>query len=894
MSLAPGSKLGPYEIGASLGAGGMGEVYRAHDSRLQRDVAIKILPSHLSSDPVRKQRFEREAKTISGLNHPHICVLYDIGSQDGIDYLVMECIEGESLAQRLEKSALPTDQTLRIGAELADALDKAHRTGIVHRDLKPANVILTRNGVKLLDFGLAKPAAVVSLATITSVTPQQSPVTQEGTIAGTFQYMSPEQIEGKELDARSDIFSLGAVLYEMLTGKRAFEGKSQLSVASAILEKEPASIVSLKPLTPPALDRAIRRCLAKDPEERWQTARDLTLELKCLATSSAESAAPSLPPAKLNRWLPWAVTVLALVLTTVFALRSLHPASPERVVFRAAILPPDNSQFASIEADEGGVPILSPDGRYFVTPVYDTDGKVRLWLRTLSSSEGKILRGTDGAGHAFWSPDGHSIGFFAGGKLKRLDMESDASPYVLCDATLGRGGSWSTDGTILFAPHLNSQLYKIQASGGEPVQVTTFDNAQNETSHRWPQFLPDGRHFLFIIRSQKPDHTGLYVGSLDSPDFHLLLPTIFKAFYVSSGYLLFVRDELLFAQKFDPASLKLSGEPLPLPDHVGLYAPALSALFSASNTGVLAYYPAATGNASAVPYWYERSGKKLDQVAQIDSWSSTISPDGQFIALVGYLPHEWAGRLWALNIQRGTKIFLAGGIVNGTVTSPVWQPDGQSIFYGKASSGEGHIYRMKPTGGAEETVLSTAGFWEFPATICRDGKTLLYGRYSATDQVPTSLWVLPLQGDRKPFPLLQGDVHPVRAAFSPDCNWVAYEDRTPEGREVSIVHFPDGGRKYQVTSAGGLNPKWRGDGKELYYYSPSDSNLTAVPITESGQGLTLGKPVALFRIHPYVPRIGVFDVTADGQRFLVFGDTLVPNHVSLTVVINWDANLSKK
>lgn len=891
MSLAPGTKLGPYEIGVPLGAGGMGEVYRARDTRLDRTVAIKILPANISADPLAKQRFEREAKTVSGLNHPNICVLHDVGSQDGIDYLVMECVEGESLAQRLHKGAVPAEQVLKIGAELADALDKAHRSGIVHRDLKPANIMLTKSGAKLLDFGLAKPAApLATLATLTAATSLESPVTQEGAIVGTFQYMSPEQVEGKELDARSDIFSLGAVLYEMLTGKRAFEGKSQLSVASAILEKEPAPISKVKPLTPPSLDHAIRRCLAKDPEDRWQTARDLALELKWLATASSEAPLPIQLSAKPSRWIPWLLAALALLAALVLALRSPHPGSPDRAVFRTSILPPDKARFASIEIDEGGVPAVSPDSRYLVTPVHDTDGKIRLWLRALDSSEGKPLPGTEGSGHAFWSPDSRSIGFFSDGKLKRLDIDGSA-PYIICDALNGRGGTWNSDGVILFTPSLSTPLYKVPATGGTPVQITKVDTAQDDIGHRWPQFLPDGRHFLFTIRAGKTDRIGLYLGSLDSPEYHLIVHTAFNASYVSPGYLLYVRDELLFAQKFDPSSAKLSGEPLPLPDHVGLNAPTLRALFSASNTGVLAYYPAQAGSNSSALLWYERSGKKSELLApSFFSAGSRISPDGNSIALSAYAPNEGNLKIWNLDIQRGTKILLStpGG-------NPVWQPDGQSILYNHYAGGLSHIYHTKASGaGNAESVLATDGFSEVPMSICSDGKTLLYTRSPADDTQQFSLWVLPLLGGQKPFPLLQGDARPIRASFSPDCNWVAYESRAPAVHEIFIVHFPDGGRKYQVSAAGGLDPKWRRDGKELYFYSPQDSSITAVPVAEKGQELVLGKPVPLFQVHPYVPRLGVFDVTADGQKFLVFGDTAAASGTPLTVVMNWDADLPKK
>ncbi len=896
MPIAPGTKLGPYEILSPLGSGGMGDVYRARDTRLDRTVAVKILPAHLSSDPARKQRFEREAKTISGLNHPNICTLHDVGSLDGLDYLVMECVEGESLAQRLEKGPLASAQVIKIGAELADALDKAHRSGIVHRDIKPANIMLTKSGTKLLDFGLAKPSTPqATLATLTTAAPQQNPVTQEGTIVGTFQYMSPEQIEGKELDGRSDIFSLGTVLYEMLTGHRAFDGRSQLSVASAILEKEPAPITDTVPLTPATLDRAIRRCLAKDPDDRWQTARDLALELKWLATptASSESARPisAKPANKLRKYAPYIIEALALIAVAyILGFKPAHTTTVERHTLRATLLPPEKSQFASIETDEGGVPAVSPDGRYVVSPVHEADGKVRLWLRALQSSEGKILPGTEGSGHAFWSPDSHSIAFFSTGKLKRTDVDGSAV-YNVADANLGRGGSWNSDGTIIFAPGGISAIAKVPASGGTPVPVTKLDPAAGVISHRWPQFLPDGKHFVFILRSDKTNATGLYVASLDNPEPRLVLPTIFNALYVSPGYLLFVRDDGLFAQKFDPSSLKLSGDPIPLPDRVGTFSPASNALFSASNNGVLAYYPSQTNAEDANLVWYDRSGKKSTLSSHMFLTASSISPNGSAVALSGYSPNEWIPRIWRMDLQRGTKIALT----QGYGTSPIWSSDGQAIFFTgvqPSSANIAQIHKVSATGGGtEETVFGLDGFTVGAASLCSDGKTLLFARAPAADASHSSLWALPLTGDTKPFQVIAGDQRPSRAAFSPDCNWIAYENRSTGNREISIVHFPDGARRYQVSTSGGFNPVWRHDGKELFFYSPGDSSISAVSVAEHGQELSLGQPTPLFQVHPFAPRLGVFDVAPDGQKFLVFGDTTSYNGTPLFIVQNWDATL---
>jgi hypothetical protein len=500
MALASGSRLGPYEIIAPLGAGGMGEVYRAKDTRLERAVAIKILPAHLCSDAAHKQRFEREAKTISSLNHPHICVLHDIGHQDGVDYLVMECVEGDTLAKRLEKGPLPLELVLKYGAQIADGLDKAHRSGVVHRDLKPSNIMLTPLGAKLLDFGLAKPASqLASLATLTAASAESSPLTEQGTIVGTFQYMSPEQVEGKELDGRSDIFSLGAVLYEMLTGKRAFEGRSRLSVASAILEKEPAPISTVIPLTPPALDHAVKKCLAKFPEERWQSASDLASELKWVSESGSQAGVPAPRKArsKMRERLAWSVAAACALVAVALAVLYWSRAQQKPRAIRSYVKATLSSGFLFSGQVSGFA--LSPDGLRLAYVALDADKRAVLWVRKLDSLQAQPLAGTEDASFPFWSPDSRSIGYFATGKLKRIEA-SGGPPLTLCDAATPRGGSWSQSGVILFAPNLNTPLFRVSASGGTPTAVTSLshDTEKGVVTHRWPQFLPDGRHFFIF------------------------------------------------------------------------------------------------------------------------------------------------------------------------------------------------------------------------------------------------------------------------------------------------------------------------------------------------------------------------------------------------------------
>src|SRR5215470_3588648 len=514
MNLATGTRLGPYEVLSPLGAGGMGEVYRARDTRLDRTVAVKILAQHLSSTPERRQRFDREARTISSLSHPHICALYDVGRQDGIDYLVMEYIEGESLAHRLGTGPLPLNQVLMYAIQVAYALDKAHRAGIVHRDLKPANIMLTRTGAKLLDFGLAKLLGThpeADLAAQSNLLTERMSLTGEGTIVGTFQYMAPEQLEGGQVDARTDIFAFGAVLYEMITGRKAFSGKSRVSLIGAILRDDPPSISTIQPMSPPALDHVVKTCLAKEPDERWQTADDLMRELRWIAESGSEAATrgPVTSGGKNRERLAWiaaTATLLVALVAALLVIARLREPPVDTGVVRLTIPAPNLIAVYSSFA-------ISPDGRRLAFTGTDSSGKPRLWVRQLDSLTPQPLPETDGAGYPFWSPDGRFIGFFAGGKLKKIDV-SGGSPQTLCEAPNSRGGTWNRDGVIVFAPRTTSALYRVSAAGGDPAPLTTLDQA-SEASHRWPQFLPDGRHYLYLSRQER---SGIYLGSLDSKE----------------------------------------------------------------------------------------------------------------------------------------------------------------------------------------------------------------------------------------------------------------------------------------------------------------------------------------------------------------------------------------
>jgi eukaryotic-like serine/threonine-protein kinase len=890
MPLATGAKLGPYEVVGPLGAGGMGEVYRARDTRLERTVAIKILPSQLSSDPARKQRFEREAKTISNLNHPHICVLYDVGHQDGMDYLVMECVEGETLAKRLEKGPLPLEQVLKFGGQIADALDNAHRSGVVHRDLKPGNIMLTTSGAKLLDFGLAKAAAPpLGGATLTTAATKNTPMTAEGTIIGTFQYMSPEQIEGKELDGRSDIFSFGAVLYEAVTGKKAFEGKSQLSVASAILEKEPALISSIKPLTPPALDHVIRCCLAKDPEERWQTARDFALELKWIAESGPQSTPALVLRRTRTRDLIAAGGAILIILAAIFVGVLHWTRTPQKVrIARSYIKAMPNSSFL-LSGQQGGFAI-SPDGLRLAYVAQNAEGKALLWVRPIDSLEALALPGTEDAAFPFWSPDSRMIGFFAAAKLKKIEA-TGGPPLTICDAPNPRGGTWNQEGVILFTPNLNVPIYRVSASGGAPTPVTSLDPGKGESTHRWPQFLPDGRHFLYVAGApltprENPTNT-IMTGSLDSKESKLLLHTHARALYVS-GHILFLRLSTLMAQPFDPKRLELTADAFPIADPVQENELTLNAIFSASENGLLAYLEGAN-SASRELIWLDRSGKKVGEVPGPDAYiSPRISPDGKKLLYTLASPYY---EIWSYDMAPSVKTRLTFGTTSGRASlSAVWYPDGQRIAITSLHSGKFGFYQRAADGSeSEDLLLEENSYVKYVNDWSPDGKFLVF------QQAPrgtNEIWVLPLAGERKPFPLLQAQSAVIASAFSPNGKWLSYCSSESGEQKIYVVSFPGPGGKWQVSPGGGCYPRWRRDGKELFYLS-ADNKIMAAEVRGDALSFAVGTVNPLFETRVYRSAFGAFDVTADGQRFIVAYEPGQPN-VAITLVENWDAELKKK
>jgi eukaryotic-like serine/threonine-protein kinase len=882
MPLAPGTQLGPYEILSPLGAGGMGEVYRARDTRLDRTVAIKILPAHFSSDPVRKQRFDREAKTISSLNHPHICVLFDVGRQDGTDYLVMECVEGETLATRLEKGPLPLDQVLKYGAQIADALDKAHRSGIVHRDLKPANIILSSTGAKLLDFGLARPAVPLATAATLTMAASSSPVTEEGAILGTFQYMSPEQLQGNELDARSDIFSFGTVLYEMITGKRAFAGKSQLSVATAILEKDPEPISAMKPMTPPSLDHTIRRCLAKDPEDRWQTARDLALELRWTAASGSGANGPVNLPRRGKAlahagWLLAAVLLLLLIGgATAWWRSSSRRLAP--MYFHTPV------PFAANDL------ALSPDGHTLAMVAYSTQSNnYVLWTHEVGGRQANSLAGTQGASYPFWSPDGKFIGFFADGKLKKVQA-SGGQAEAICDAPNGRGGSWNRDGVILFSSDALAGLSRVSSRGGTPVEFTKPDSSRLESSHRWPYFLPDGKHFLFMAAnfSGQLEANAIFLASLDSPEKHLIVSSSANAAYSEPGYLVYLRDRTLVAQPLDPRRFVLTGEPHTLSDDV-MYFPGVDrAVFSVAGTGVLVTQ---TGKGAALSQltWFNRNGESAGTIGLPESINNVrLSPDGRRVAED---KSDAAGRNIDIWIREPLRNAIARLTFDPSLDQdPIWSPDGKKILFSSNRRLLGfHLYLKNADGsGSEEEVADFGpGLQVNPWDWSRDSKYILFRRAN-------ELWYCSWP-ERVPKPLLLEKWTARNAQFSPDGRWVAYASNETGNMEIYVSSFPNADGKWQVSTTGGQEPRWRGDGKELFYLS-AEGKMMAVAI-KAGASFEAGSPVALFQTHRRAPVSAQdffsYDVTADGQKFLVLTKVNESNAAPLSILLNWSSELEK-
>ncbi len=893
MALTSGTKLGPYQIESLLGTGGMGEVYRARDTRLDRTVAIKILTQGLADTPEVRQRFEREARAVSSLSHAHICVLYDVGHQDGIEYLVMEYLEGETLAARIAKSPLSTAELLRYASQIADALDKAHRQGIVHRDLKPANVMLIKTGAKLLDFGLAKGEEIFQ-GDIDSSPTMSRPLTVQGTIVGTMQYMSPEQLEGKTVDARSDIFSFGAMLYEMATGSKAFEAKSHASLIAAILKEEPRPMRELQPMTPPALEHIVKACLAKDPDDRPQSAHDLKLEFDWIRESSGISqlAQPAVEMPSSRRKtagiiLASAVCTLLLVGALAFPFRP-QPAPAERLEFSIPLQ--EEMSHMALSADGRMLAFVSPD------PV---SGANKVSVQRVGSAAVSVLPGTDGASYPFWSPDDAYVGFFADGKLKKVAV-SGGAPQVLTTATSGRGGAWGRGGVIVFSPQASGWLWKINADGSNLTSLTEkiFDGTKI-VSHRWPVFLHDGEHFLFMtltFTNTEDPYKGIYLGSLTG-EAKMVAPLGRSNPGYANGYLFYLDEKKsLRAALLDTAKGTVAGDSLVIVDLVGFQPSIYWGTFSVAENGTVVYNPN-VGAALSVFTWYDRAGKELGTVGDIGVLSNpTLSPDDSRLAMDIVDAKANNVNVWLNDLKRGTHsrfTFDSAEDVAG-----VWSRDGSLIAYRSLQLSDTNVF-VKQAQGLQpaKAIFSVKESGQVtddldPNSWSLDNKELLCTLQPAAGG--SQLVLLSTSGS-KMTRFLTTKTSETNGQISPDGKWVAYASNESGDWEIYVTTFPTAAGKWQVSRGGGTEPRWRGDGKEIFYIA-AGSTLTAVPVSSEGT-FAAGNPTPLFRtqLRAQVSSTDQFsyDVTKDGQRFLVNRYAKPAQVAPLHIVLNATAGLPK-
>ena len=891
MALTPGTRLGVYEITAAIGEGGMGQVFRARDTRLDRDVAIKILPEAFAHDADRLARFTREAKVLASLNHPNIAGIYGLEESNGVTALVMELVEGDDLSQRIARlrapgtsarqAGMPLDEALPIAKQIAEALEAAHEQGIVHRDLKPANIKVRSDGtVKVLDFGLAKaldpsPASATADNSPTITSPAQ--MTGVGVILGTAAYMAPEQAKGRPVDRRADIWAFGVVLFEMLTGQRAFAGEGVSDTLANVLKTDPAW-ERLPADVPARIRQVLRSCLQRDAKQRLGDMQSVRLALEGAFETAALPATPTTTASSRGR-LPLiaaltAVTAsaIALALPAVRHLREVPPPAPPEM--RVEITTPTTDaplQFA-----------LSPDGRSLVF-VASGDGSPRLWLRPLDQTEAKPLAGTEGARAPFWAPDSRSIGFVAANRLLRLDIVGGA-PRVLATLTGGGyGGSWSADGTILFPRQAAGPLWRIAASGGEPVALTRLDPPR-EVGHSDPQFLPDGRHFLFYAAGT-PEAAGLYLGSLDGGAPTRLTVADSGGAFLPPDQVVFVRRGTLVARRLDLARGALTGDPVTLADRVGGFA--------ASGAGPVAYR--AGGDASRQLTWFDRTGKAVGVAGAPDAngpgWPE-LSPDGRRVAMSRTVQDNLD--IWLLDLVRGGRTRLTFDAANDI--NPIWSPDGMRIAFQSIRTGVHNLY-VKPSNGsgAEERLVEStnnkgAQDWS------RDGRWLLY--YEAHPTNGRGLWALDMTSpDHPPRVVADTPAEEVLAAFSPDGRWVAYQTNESGRFEVVVQPFPDAGGKWQVSAAGGVAPRWRADGQELYFLAP-DATMMAVPVTAAGTSFAAGTPVVLFPTRivdggTVALNRPQYAVARDG-RFLINQPVGDATAAPITLILNWQGGLSAR
>ena len=875
MALAPGARRGPYEITAKIGAGGMGEVYRARDTKLDRDVALKILPDAFARDPERLARFEREAKTLAALNHPHIAHIHGLDESDGVRALVLEFVDGPTLSDRIAQGPIPIKEALTIARQIAEAMEAAHEHGIIHRDLKPANVKVRTDGTaKVLDFGLAKALDLTSAATADMTPTVTSPalMTGVGVILGTAAYMSPEQARGQPINKRTDIWAFGCVLFEMITGRMAFAGATISDTIAAVLERSP-DWTALPPATPLPVRHLLARCLEKDPKQRWRDIGDVRIELEDAAAwqSQADTAAP-----KTSRAVERAAWALLVALTAAVAavLTPMFRQAPDPAEIRFNLLFP-----RGVAADFAQLAI-SPDGQQIVVaPGFGVQQPSRLWLRPLASTSGRLLTGTEGASFPFWSPDGQSIGFFADQKLKRLDVNSEAI-QILANAPNARCGAWQADGTILFAPNATGPLFRVPATGGQQTAATQLDTGQND--HRSPFILPDGKHFIYYARGT-PQVRGVHVARLDGTETKRLLDADGAAVYTRSGHLLFARQGELLAQAFDASRLTLDGEAFRVADSVSVNPGISLASLSASLSGPIAY---ATDSIRRTQFaWFDRSGRRLETLGTPDQRSManpSLSPDGSRIAFSRVGGGNWD--IWVLDMQGALSQASSALSLD---FNPVWSSDGRQIFY---QSNNSNIYSRSVTEGTPEQAVLSERTMIYPSAVSPNGSVLLYTRATGPS---VDLWYVSLGADRTPHPFVQTAFQERDGQFSPDGKWVAYQSNDAGHYEIYLQPFPGPGDRIQVSTGGGQQVRWVRNGSESeLFYIAADQRLTSVRVTVGANGkLALGPSVPLFRMEFDSSSMTrqQYVVSPDGQRFLINAATDAIEPPSITLILNWKA-----
>ena len=891
MPLEPGQQLSQYRLVEKIGEGGMGMVWSAQDGRLGRQVAIKVLSELFAGDAERLARFKREAHLLASLNHPNIATIHGLEEADGIPFLVLELVDGEDLAERITRGPIPMEDALQIASQIADALEAAHKEGIVHRDLKPANVMQTAAGkVKILDFGLAKTLVAPAGLDSSQQTTALLAGTREHMIIGTAPYMSPEQATGNPVDQQTDVWAFGVVIFEMLTGRRLFDGATASEILASVLKDEP-DWTGLPVGTPAPIRRLLRRCLQKNAGQRLRHIGDVRLEIDEVLSGTgdeigSEDQRIAVRPPPWRRSLQLGVTTFLVVVIAALGYMLMSDAPPDVRLMRFEIPAPEGTTFY-LDPEIPGPAVVSPDGRMLAFSARDAEGEVRLHVRTLAATEARMLPGTDNAFFPFWSPDSTFIGFFVNRKLKKVEATGGPS-LILCDAPSGKGGSWSSEGVIVFAPDGSAPLHRVSDAGGESTPITELESnsARKANSHRYPRFLPDGKRFLYLETSAASTSAGhaVLVRSLDGEDEKLLVHSPAEAEF-ASGHLLFLQDKTLMARPFDTKHLEFTGEAIPVAENVALDIDAHHAVFSASQNGVL-LYQAGRARAKSKLEWFDREGNRRGSLGDAAGYVEVhLSPDDAHAAVS--ISEAGSRNVWIHEIARNVPTRFTFDDASSWL--PAWSPDSSEIVFTSRRNGQYGLYRKSLGGTGEEKLLIESEASKFPESWSPDGRFLAFDQLV---QGAYDIWILPLDGEREPYPFVQTGVNDAGGEFSPDGRWLAYQS-TESGRwEVYVTPFPGPGRKWQISTAGGAWPRWRGDGQEIYYHGVN-GRLMAVELDVRDGTFIVGEAKALFEMSE-LGHFSIYDATRDGQQFLVVTSEEAQDSPPLTLVINWTVELSQR